>query len=121
MSRPRVGIVPPLVHQPTTFAFSVMRHTLHAENCHATRLAKDSELGCNLSIKIRPGVGNIVTGVFTPVLAKHSKNFSLVDAVYINGLRKGSWDDHGNAITLANGGETERLYITTRGQPARRG
>ena len=26
-------------------------------------------------------IGNIVADVFTPVLAKHSKNFSLVDAV----------------------------------------
>ncbi|HEV2396963.1 MAG TPA: hypothetical protein VGS27_08485 [Candidatus Sulfotelmatobacter sp.] len=27
--------------------------------------------------------GNIVTGVFTPVLAKHSKSFSLIDCVSV--------------------------------------
>ncbi|MCL5743488.1 MAG: hypothetical protein M1541_06105 [Acidobacteria bacterium] len=28
-------------------------------------------------------IGNIVSGVFTPVLAKHSKSFSLVDAISV--------------------------------------
>jgi hypothetical protein len=27
--------------------------------------------------------GNIVTGVFTPVLAKHSKSFSLIDCIAV--------------------------------------
>jgi hypothetical protein len=30
-----------------------------------------------------PPVGNIVPGVFTPVLAKHSKSFSLIDCVSV--------------------------------------
>ena len=30
-----------------------------------------------------PGFGNIVTGVFTPVLAKHSKAFSLIDCISV--------------------------------------
>jgi hypothetical protein len=29
--------------------------------------------------------GNIVTGVFTPVLAKHSKSFSLIDCISVGG------------------------------------
>jgi len=28
-------------------------------------------------------LGNIVSGVFTPVLAKHSKNFSIVDSLAV--------------------------------------
>lgn len=28
-------------------------------------------------------IGNIVTGAFTPVLAKHSKSFSLIDCVSV--------------------------------------
>ena len=31
----------------------------------------------------RPQSGNIVPGVFTPVLAKHSKSFSLIDCVSV--------------------------------------
>jgi hypothetical protein len=30
-----------------------------------------------------PGFGNIVTGVSTPVLAKHSKSFSLIDCISV--------------------------------------
>jgi len=30
-----------------------------------------------------PRVGNIVSGVFTPVLAKHSKSFSLIDCISV--------------------------------------
>ena len=29
------------------------------------------------------GFGNIVSGVFTPVLAKHSKSFSLIDCISV--------------------------------------
>ena len=31
----------------------------------------------------RPDSGNIVPGVFTPVLAKHSKSFSLIDCISV--------------------------------------
>ena len=30
-----------------------------------------------------PEFGNIVSGVFTPVLAKHSKSFSLIDCISV--------------------------------------
>ena len=30
-----------------------------------------------------PRIGNIVSGVFTPVLAKHSKSFSLIDCISV--------------------------------------
>jgi hypothetical protein len=30
-----------------------------------------------------PKFGNITTGVFTPVLAKHSKSFSLIDCISV--------------------------------------
>jgi hypothetical protein len=32
---------------------------------------------------VKSGLGNIVAGVFTPVLAKHSKSFSLIDCVSV--------------------------------------
>ena len=44
------------------------------------------------SVRIAPcssgaGLGNIVPGVFTPVLAKHSKSFSLIDCVAVGADR----------------------------------
>ena len=41
-----------------------------------------SQSGGNLSSR-RPKFGDIVTGVFTPVLAKHSKSFSLIDCISV--------------------------------------
>ncbi len=32
----------------------------------------------------QPGFGNIVSGAFTPVLAKHSKSFSLIDRISVS-------------------------------------
>jgi hypothetical protein len=32
---------------------------------------------------MEPELGNIVSGVFTPVLAKHSKSFSLIDCISV--------------------------------------
>jgi hypothetical protein len=41
----------------------------------------DERVACNRSAE--PGLGNIVPGVFTPVLAKHSKSFSLIDCISV--------------------------------------
>jgi hypothetical protein len=40
-------------------------------------------LEVNLSSPSDPRFGNIVPGAFTPVLAKHSKSFSLVDCISV--------------------------------------
>jgi hypothetical protein len=36
-----------------------------------------------MDLRILSELGNCVSGVFTPVLAKHSKNFSIVDSLAI--------------------------------------
>src|SRR5216683_3268179 len=41
----------------------------------------DERVTCNRSAELE--LGNIVSGVFTPVLAKHSKSFSLVDCLSV--------------------------------------
>ncbi len=41
----------------------------------------DERVTCNRSAELE--LGNIVSGVFTPVLAKHSKSFSLIDCISV--------------------------------------
>src|SRR6266478_3730461 len=41
----------------------------------------DERVTCNRSAELE--FGNIVSGVFTPVLAKHSKSFSLIDCISV--------------------------------------
>ncbi len=41
------------------------------------------EVGFEESWNRHLGFGDIVTGVFTPVLAKHSKSFSLIDCISV--------------------------------------
>jgi hypothetical protein len=42
-----------------------------------------STVGINRDDSCPPELGNIVPGAFTPVLAKHSKSFSLIDCVSV--------------------------------------
>ena len=58
--------------EPTTWSFSVLHNVRKA-----TRAFE---------------IGNIVTGVFQPVLAKHSKSFNLIDTL-CSGLLKGKLTD----------------------------
>ena len=61
-----------------------------------------SALGCSSAKRSRsrlrenrtsghPKFGNITTGVFTPVLAKHSKSFSLIDCISV-GVDRMQWN-----------------------------
>jgi hypothetical protein len=43
----------------------------------------NDESACGTSRLTRARFGNIVSGVFTPVLAKHSKSFSLIDCISV--------------------------------------
>jgi hypothetical protein len=43
----------------------------------------DERVTCNRSAELELELGNIVPGVFTPVLAKHSKSFSLIDCISV--------------------------------------
>ena len=48
--------------------------------------------------------GNIVSGVFTPVLAKHSKSFSLVDCISVGVDRMQLPRQHSDSLTRSTFG-----------------
>jgi hypothetical protein len=56
-----------------------MRHLI----AHFDVVQKSASRKLNLTEYTIPRHGHVVTGVFTPVLAKHSKSFSLIDCISV--------------------------------------
>jgi len=73
--------------QPRTVYVSVFNH--NADGSLGTQrifLERRIVVGCHgraIPYTLPPEFGNIVPGVFTPVLAKHSKSFSLIDSTSV--------------------------------------